>query len=83
MTEVTVRKSGGATIISLPKVVTELAGIQVGTVLDLTVENHTICLKRKEDLTLDALLANSPKDRLELNEEDRQWMGMPAAGKEI
>lgn len=83
MTEVTVRKSGGATIISLPKVITELAGIQVGSVLDLSVEDHTICLKPKQDATLESLLAASPKDRLQLNEEDRQWMDMPAAGKEI
>lgn len=83
MTEVTVRKSGGATIISLPKVITELAGIQVGSVLDLSVEDHTICLKPKQDVTLESLLAESPKDRLQLNEEDRQWMDMPAAGKEI
>lgn len=83
MTEVIVRKSGGATIVSLPKVVTELAGIQVGSVLDLSVEDHTICLRRKPELTLESLLAGSPKDKLQLNDEDRQWMDMPAAGKEV
>lgn len=83
MTEVIVRKSGGATIISLPKVVTELAGIQVGSVLELSVEDHTICLKRKQEGTLESLLADSPKDRLQLSDEDRQWMDMPVAGKEV
>lgn len=83
MTEVTVRKSGGATIISLPKVITELAGISVGSVLDLTVDDHTIHLRPKQELTLEALLASSPKENLQLTDEDRAWMDMPSAGKEI
>lgn len=83
MTEVTVRKSGGATIISLPKVITELAGISVGSVLDLTVDDHTIHLRPKQELTLEALLASSPKEKLQLTDEDRAWMDMPSAGKEI
>lgn len=83
MTEVTVRKSGGATIISLPKVITELAGISVGSVLDLTVDDHTIHLRPKQEPTLEALLASSPKEKLQLTDEDRTWMDMPSAGKEI
>ena len=83
MTEVVVRKSGGATIVSIPKVVTELAGIAVGTVLDLTVVDHTIVLRPKPELTLEALLAGSPKDKLRRTEEDTQWLNMPTAGKEF
>ncbi len=83
MTEVIVRKSGGATIVSIPKVVTELAGITVGTVLDLSVVDHTIVLKPKKELTLEQLLADSPKEKLELTEEDKAWMSMPPVGKEV
>ena len=82
MTEVVVRKSGGATIVSIPKVVAELTGIAVGSVLDLTVEDHTIVLKPKQELTLEALLTGSPKEKLRPTEEDKQWLNMPPAGKE-
>lgn len=83
MTDVVVRKSGGATIVSIPKVVTELAGITVGSVLDLTVVDNAIVLRPKQELTLEALLVGSPKDKLKITDEDRQWMDMPAVGKEL
>jgi antitoxin component of MazEF toxin-antitoxin module len=84
MTQVAIRQSGGATIISLPKVILNTLHLQVGSTLELTLENNKIILSPiNQELSLEDLLAGSPKSALRLNEEDQQWLNFPTRGKEI
>jgi len=83
MTQVAIRQSGGATIISLPKVILNTLHLQVGSSLELTLENNKIVLSPiTQEPSLEALLAGSPQSALALTEEDRQWLNMPVVGKE-
>lgn len=84
MTQVAIRQSGGATIISLPKVILNTLHLQVGSTLELTLENNKIILSPINQVpSLEELLAGSPKSALVLNEEDQQWLNVPTRGKEI
>lgn len=84
MTLVAIRQSGGATIISLPKVILNTLHLQVGSTLELTLENNKIILSPiNQELSLEDLLTGSPKSALRLNEEDQQWLNFPTRGKEI
>jgi len=84
MTQVAIRQSGGATIISLPKVILNTLHLQVGSTLELTLENNKIILSPvTQEPSLEELLAGSPKEALALNEEDQDWLNLPARGKEI
>lgn len=83
MTQVAIRQSGGATIISLPKVILNTLHLQVGSTLELTLENNKIILSPiNEEPSLEELLAGSPKSALALNEEDQQWLNLHPVGKE-
>ena len=84
MTQVAIRQSGGATIISLPEVILNTLHLQVGSTLELTLENNKIILSPiNQELSLEDLLTGSPKSALRLNEEDQQWLNFPTRGKEI
>jgi len=83
MSQVAIRQSGGANIISLPKAILNSLNLHVGSSLELTLENNKIILTPvMEEPSLEALLAGSPKAALTLNEEDKQWLAMPSVGKE-
>ncbi len=84
MTQVAIRQSGGATIISLPKVILNTLHLQVGSTLELTLENNKIILSPvTQEPSLEELLAGSPKEALALNQEDQEWLNLSARGKEI
>jgi len=84
MTQVAIRQSGGATIISLPKVILNTLHLQVGSTLELTLENNKIILSPViQEPSLEELLAGSPKEALTLNQEDQEWLNLSARGKEI
>ena len=84
MTQVVIRQSGGASIISLPKAILNTLHLHIGSNLELTLENNKIVLTPVTDeLSLEELLAGSPKDALTLTEEDKQWLAMPSTGKEL
>jgi antitoxin component of MazEF toxin-antitoxin module len=84
MTQVAIRQSGGANIISIPKVILRTLALDTGASLDLTIEGNKIILTPiKESLSLEAVLEGSPKSALELTEEDQLWLNDPSAGKEI
>ncbi len=83
MTQVAIRQSGGANIISLPKVILRTLALDTGASLDLTIEDNKIILTPiKESLSLEAVLEGSPKSALELTEEDQLWLNDPSVGKE-
>ena len=84
MIKVAIRQSGGANIISIPKVILRTLALETGASLDLSIEDNKIILTPvKESLTLQAILDGSPKSALGLTEEDKQWLNSPAVGKEI
>lgn len=84
MTQVAIRQSGGANIISIPKVILRTLGLNVGASLDLSIEGNRIILTPvKKSLTLEAILEGSPKSALSLTEEDQLWLNSPPVGKEI
>ena len=84
MTQVAIRQSGGASIISLPKVILRTLALDTGASLELSIEDNKIILTPiKEKLTLEAVLEGSPKSALSLTEEDQLWLNSPSVGKEI
>lgn len=84
MTSISVRQSGGANIISIPKAIVNTLGLHVGSKLDLSIENNRIILTPcDENITLESLLADSPKECFEVTAEDREWIDSPPAGEEM
>jgi antitoxin component of MazEF toxin-antitoxin module len=84
MTQVAIRQSGGASIISIPKVILRTLALDTGASLDLSIEGNKIILTPiKQSLSLAAILEGSPKSALRLTEEDRLWLNSQSVGKEI
>ena len=74
MTSVSIRQSGGANIISIPKSIVASLGLDVGSQLDLTIIENKIGLTPAPKETLEDLLAGSPQECFQMNEEDQLWM---------
>ncbi len=84
MSAIAVRQSGGASIISIPKAILKTLGLTVGSKLDLSLEDNKIILSPvKEELSLEELLASSPKQSFAVTEEDREWLDDKPVGKEL
>ena len=84
MSELLIRKSGGANIVSLPKSILDSLGLSVGSTLNLSVKDRKIVLSPvSRELTSESLLAGSPKDRLKPLVEDNAWLNALPAGKEL
>lgn len=83
MTQLAIRKSGGANIVSLPKAVLKALGLHTGSTLELSVEDNRIVLTpANRALDLEALVLGSPKDKLAMTSEDREWLDSRAVGHE-
>ena len=84
MPQLSIRQSGGANIVSIPKSVVESLGLRVGSTLDLSVENDRIILSPSdEEMTLEWLLEGSPVENLKQTEEDQHWLNAAPKGNEI
>jgi len=84
MTQVAIRQSGGANIVSIPKVILRTLALETGSSLELTIEDNKIVLTPvKETLTLESVLQGSPKSLLALVDEDQQWLNEQVVGKEV
>lgn len=83
MTHLAIRQSGGANIVSLPKVVLKTLGLHVGSKLELSIVDSKIVLAPvAEKDTLESLLAGSPRNKLQLKDEDREWLNEKSVGGE-
>ena len=83
MATLSIRQSGGANIVSIPKSILQTLGLEVGSKLDLSIEEGRIVLKPVgEELSLEAVLQGSPKERLQITEDDRVWLDERPVGKE-
>ncbi|MBA3537554.1 MAG: AbrB/MazE/SpoVT family DNA-binding domain-containing protein [Tatlockia sp.] len=84
MTHLAIRQSGGANIVSIPRAILKTLGLHVGSTLDLSIVDSKIVLTPVvEKLTLEDLLAGTPKEKLRLTDEDREWLDESPRGKEI
>jgi AbrB family looped-hinge helix DNA binding protein len=84
MTSITIRQSGDANIVSIPKAIVQLLNLHVGSRLELSVEDNKIILTPiTEETSLADLLAASPKEHFRVTDEDREWIDTSPAGKEV
>ncbi len=84
MTHLAIRQSGGANIVSIPKAILKTLGLHVGSTLDLTIVDCKIILTPiVEKETLEDLLAGTPREKLQLTNEDREWLEIKSIGEEI
>ena len=84
MTAISIRQSGGANIISIPKAIVKTLGLHVGSKLDMSIKNNKIVLTpTDENLNLETLLANSPKYCFKLTDKDIEWTNEETTGDEI
>ncbi|HCH33224.1 MAG TPA: AbrB/MazE/SpoVT family DNA-binding domain-containing protein [Oceanospirillaceae bacterium] len=84
MTSIAIRQSGGANIVSIPKAIVKTLGLHVGSKLDLSiVDNRIVLTPVDNELTLDMLLAGSPKACFAITDEDREWLDMSPLGEEV
>jgi antitoxin ChpS len=85
MALLTIRQSGGTNIISIPKEILNELKLHTGSRLDLNInkKKHITLVPVTENLTLENVLAGSPKKHLKLTEEDQQWFHAKNVGKEI
>ena len=75
MTVVAVRQLEGENIISIPEAIVKTLGLHVGSKLELSiVEQNIVLTPIEEELNLEELLANSPKESFALRDEDREWL---------
>jgi len=80
---VAIRQSGGASIVTIPKAITRSLGLDIGSELEITIDQDRIVLTpSKPQLTLEQLLRTSPKSCFVMSEEDRQWEGTKSLGEE-
>ena len=82
MATLTIRRSGNAAGINIPKKILKLLNLHIGDELDLDIQKDKIILKpHHEDLTLEQLLSDSDKDSFKVTPEDKQWLS--SKGMEI
>lgn len=83
MTTVTIRQSGGAEIVSIPKAIGKTLGLHAGSKLALSIIDNKIVLDPIEvEPVLEDLLAGSPRECFQITNEDREWIDAKPVGKE-
>lgn len=84
MPTITIRKSGNANIVSLPKALLEQLGVGTGDRFDVALQDGVIVLtpSKKNRPTLEELFAGVTPEMFQ-TEEDIEWLEMPSVGKEL
>ena len=79
----TIRKSGNASIVSLPKLLLEQIGVGIGDSFNATLQDGKIILEpsRVEELSLEQILEGITPETYQ-TAEDQDWMNMRPVGKE-
>jgi antitoxin component of MazEF toxin-antitoxin module len=79
-----IRKWGNSAGTIIPASILQEAGLEIGDALDAQVVEGKVILSPVEgELTLEELLAGSPKQNLAMTDEDREWLDAPSVGSEI
>lgn len=77
------KKWGNSTGAIIPAHILSQAGLTTGDKIEITIEGSEIHIKAaKVELTLEALLAASPKETVVMTDEDKQWLDAKPVGKE-
>lgn len=84
MTTLTIRRTGNANTVSIPKKILKILNLHVGDELDIDVKNNEIVLKpHADELTLESLLEQSDKNSFKITKEDEEWLNTKTKGLEI
>ena len=79
-----IRKWGNSAGTIIPANVLQEAGLKIGDALDAQVVEGKVILSPVEgELTLEELLAGSPKENLAITDEDQEWLDAPRVGSEV
>ena len=84
MTSVTLRNLGGSVVMAVPKKILNLVQLDVGSKVDLIVENGRLIVgaRKKPKYTLQELLSRRRPGDLRPKRRDRAWLrGGPAGGE--
>jgi antitoxin ChpS len=78
------RKVGGSVMLAVPGVILDLLHLKAGAAVELAVEGERLMVQpqTKPRYTLDELLAQYHPDA-NAEEEDRAWLGLTPAGREL
>ena len=83
MTIATLRKIGGSTCITIPRVFLERLELDAGAIVDISLDGSGLRIEPQKPIyKLGDLLAATPVST-ELTEEDSQWLDAEPVGKEI
>ena len=78
------RKVGGSVMLAVPRAILDLLQLEAGATVGLAVDGDRLVVQpqAKHRYTLDELLAQcDPK--AEITEEDRAWLDLDRAGREL
>ncbi len=79
-----IRKWGNSAGAIIPAAALAKAGINLGDTVEVDVRDGQITLKQASPkYTLEQLLESSPKELVDINDEDRVWLHSSPVGKEI
>ena len=79
-----IRKWGNSAGTIIPATILQEAGLEIGDTLDAQVVEGKVILSPVEgELTLEELLAGSPKENLAITDEDQEWLDAPRVGSEV
>ena len=83
----TIQKWGNSQAIRLPKAILETASLKENEQVQILAKRNTIIIKKAEKKRTHKTLAERLKDwdgkPYELTDEDREWLDMKPAGKEV
>ena len=82
MHTITIRKSGGSLIMTIPQAYTEQNQIEAGEEMSVEIVGDTLSIKpakNKKKYSLDQLLAETPEGQHRLDE----WLDMKPVGTEV
>ena len=79
----TLRKIGGSTCITIPRVFLDRLELDAGTIVDISLDGSGLRIQPQKPIyNLDDLLAATPSSG-DFTEEDRDWLNAEPEGKEI
>ena len=78
------RKVGGSVMLAVPRAILDLLKLEAGATVGLAVDGDRLVVQpqAKPRYTLDELLAQS-HPKADITEEDRAWLDLDRAGREL
>ena len=80
----TIRKNGGASVVSLPKALLSALGLSDGSRLSYAIEDQAIVLRPvKDELTVEQLFEHCEPDSCRMSEDERDELHTYPVGNEV